>query len=47
MKDFMMIFIGADYGDIGLSPEEMQVRVLVVTSCWRDEVILGTPAQLL
>ncbi|MBX2829394.1 MAG: hypothetical protein KTR22_14600 [Flavobacteriaceae bacterium] len=27
MKDFMMIFIGADYGDIGLSPEEMQVRM--------------------
>ncbi len=27
MKDFMMIFIGADYGDIGLSPEEMQGRM--------------------
>jgi len=24
MKDFMMIFIGADYADLGLSPEEMQ-----------------------
>ena len=24
MKDFMMIFIGASYGELGLSPEEMQ-----------------------
>ncbi len=24
MKEFMMIFIGASYSDIGLSPEEMQ-----------------------
>ena len=27
MKEFMMIFIGADYGALGLSPEEMQVRM--------------------
>ncbi len=27
MKDFMMIFISADYGDLGLSPEEMQTRM--------------------
>ncbi len=27
MKDFMMIFIGADYGDLGLSPEEIQSRM--------------------
>ncbi|MDC8003716.1 YciI family protein [Aureisphaera galaxeae] len=27
MKDFMMIFIGPDYGDLGLSPEEMQGRM--------------------
>jgi len=27
MKDFMMIFIGPDYGDLGLSPEEIQGRM--------------------
>ena len=27
MKDFMMIFMGSDYGALGLSPEEMQVRM--------------------
>ncbi len=27
MKDFMMIFLGADYGALGLSPEQMQERM--------------------
>ena len=27
MKDFMMIFIGADYTALGLSPEDMQNRM--------------------
>ncbi len=27
MKDFMMIFIGANYEQIGLSPEQMQDRM--------------------
>lgn len=27
MKDFMMIFLGADYSELGLSPEEMQNRM--------------------
>lgn len=27
MKDFMMIFYGADYGELGLSPEESQVQM--------------------
>lgn len=27
MKDYMMIFIGEDYGDIGLSPEQIQERM--------------------
>jgi hypothetical protein len=27
MKQFMMIFIGADYSDLGLSPEELQTRM--------------------
>ena len=27
MKDYMMIFIGPDYGDIGLSPEQLQERM--------------------
>lgn len=27
MKEFMMIFIGAEYTDLGLSPEEMQNRM--------------------
>lgn len=27
MKDFMMIFTGVDYSDLGLSPEELQTRM--------------------
>ncbi len=27
MKDFMMIFIGADYGELGLSPDQLQGRM--------------------
>ena len=27
MKDFMLIFIGENYSDMGLSPEEMQTRM--------------------
>ena len=27
MKDFMMIFMGEDYGDLGLSPVEIQERM--------------------
>jgi len=27
MKDFMMIFIGPDYGDLGLSPDKIQERM--------------------
>lgn len=27
MKEFMMIFIGADYEEIGLSPEQLQARM--------------------
>ncbi len=27
MKEFMMIFIGADYEELGLSPEELQTRM--------------------
>lgn len=27
MKDFMLIFIGKDYAEMGLSPEEMQTRM--------------------
>ncbi|MGC6432328.1 MAG: YciI family protein [Jejuia sp.] len=27
MKQFMMIFIGADYTDLGLSPEDLQNRM--------------------
>jgi len=27
MKDFMLIFIGEDYGALGLSPEQMQERM--------------------
>lgn len=27
MKDFMMIFIGADYESLGLSPEQLQERM--------------------
>ena len=27
MKDFMMIFMGADYQSLGMSPEEMQAQM--------------------
>lgn len=27
MKEFMMIFIGADYGDLGLSQDDVQARM--------------------
>ena len=27
MKDFMLIFISKDYGDLGLSPEQLQERM--------------------
>lgn len=27
MKDFMLIFIGETYADMGLSPEELQERM--------------------
>ena len=27
MKDYMMIFMGPDYGNLGLSPEEIQGRM--------------------
>ena len=27
MKEFMMIFLGADYAALGLSPEELQTRM--------------------
>jgi len=27
MKDFMMIFVGADYTDLGLSPDQLQERM--------------------
>lgn len=27
MKDFMLIFIGTNYAEMGLSPEEMQARM--------------------
>jgi hypothetical protein len=27
MKDYMMIFLGADYSSLGLSPEQMQERM--------------------
>lgn len=27
MKDFMMIFIGADYEELGLSPEQLQTQM--------------------
>lgn len=27
MKDFMMLFVGADYAEAGLSPEQMQERM--------------------
>jgi hypothetical protein len=27
MKEFMMIFVGADYGDLGLSQDDVQARM--------------------
>lgn len=27
MQDYMMIFIGSNYGELGLSPEEIQVKM--------------------
>lgn len=27
MKEFMMIFVGADYAELGLSPEQLQERM--------------------
>jgi len=27
MKEFMMIFVGADYASLGLSPEDLQTRM--------------------
>lgn len=27
MKDFMLIFLGKDYNELGLSPEQMQVKM--------------------
>ena len=27
MKEFMMIFLGADYGELGLSPQQLQERM--------------------
>ena len=27
MKEYMMIFLGADYSSLGLSPEQMQERM--------------------
>jgi len=27
MSDYMMIFIGSNYGELGLSPEEIQVKM--------------------
>ena len=27
MKDFMLIFVGEDYGTLGMSPEQMQERM--------------------
>lgn len=27
MKDYMLLFLGADYGTLGLSPEEIQSRM--------------------
>ena len=37
MKEFMMIFIGADYSDLGLSPEELQNRMGKWFS-WNDKM---------
>jgi len=28
MKDFMLLFVGADYQEMGLSPEQMQERMV-------------------
>lgn len=40
MKEFMMIFIGADYTDLGLSPEEMQSR-MGKWFAWNDKMEAG------
>lgn len=37
MKDFMMIFIGADYQELGLSPDELQERMGKWFS-WNDKM---------
>lgn len=37
MKEFMMIFIGADYTDLGLSPEELQKR-MCKWFAWNDKM---------
>ena len=37
MKDFMMIFIGADYDELGLSPEQLQERMGKWFS-WNDKM---------
>jgi len=37
MKDFMMIFIGADYQELGLSPEQLQDRMGKWFS-WNDKM---------
>lgn len=37
MKEFMMIFIGADYTDLGLSPEELQQR-MAKWRAWGDKM---------
>ncbi len=37
MKEFMMIFIGADYTDLGLSPEDLQNR-MSKWFAWNDKM---------
>ncbi|MEM7163547.1 MAG: YciI family protein [Bacteroidota bacterium] len=37
MKDFMMIFLGEDYGDLGLSPEQIQER-MKKWMAWNDKM---------
>jgi len=37
MKDFMMIFLGADYSELGLSPEQMQTQMGKWFS-WNDKM---------
>ena len=38
MKEFMMIFLGADYGELGLSPEEMQTQ-MGKWFAWNDKMV--------